>query len=306
LDIEGLKPGSIGCGVLEEKSVLHNDALVFFIEDRIKDELKEFIEFKGKYNIINKKTLVNQQRVDKYFASKFDISTTFIENKGFENTLKELLKSDFGLLIQPRLHTPKAEKYALTHYRLEVSRKIDFVVESLAKKLGYIEKDLYEKGEEYQGKLEEKFFAYYGFHYTAGGRRKAGITASQMFRNMGISFATYIASKEARTLTKITENEEKIKYALVNLSNEKIRKLEKLEQGFREQFVYDEKVCVLQVIYDTTEYSRPIKSSRRRKLDSNKKWLKIIKERIIPKRKFVDTVPIPCNIVYPHKDYSIN
>ncbi|MBU4283853.1 MAG: hypothetical protein KJ968_01990 [Nanoarchaeota archaeon] len=322
MDIEGLKPGSIGCGVLEEKSVLHNDALVFFTEDRLKDELKEFIEFKDKYNYITKDTLTEQQKVDKDFASKFKSSTTFIENKGFENTLKELLKSDYGLLIQPSPRITKADKYALTHYRVEVSRKIDPVVESLVKKLGYIEKDLYEKGEEYQGKLEEKFFAYYGFHYTAGGRRRAGIIASQIFRDMEMSFATYIASKEARTLTKITENEEKIRYALVNLSKKEIKKkirpalvdlshkenkkLEEVEQGFREQFVYDENICVLQVIYDTTKYSRPIKSSRRRKLDSNKRWLKIIKERIIPKRKFVDTVPIPCNIVYPHKDYSIN
>lgn len=300
LDLEGLKPGSIGYGVLEETSLWHNDALVFFTEDRVKDELKEFIKIKDKYKII-KKRLVGQKGVDKDFASKFDVYTTFIENKGFENTLKGLLKSDRGLLIQP-----KDEKYALTHYRVEVSQGTDPVVESLAKKLGYIdiEKNLDEYDEAYKEKLEEKFFAYYGFHYTAGGRRKAGIIASQMFGDMGMSFATYIASKEARTLTKITENDKKVRYALVNLSNEKIRELEKLGQGFREQFVYDKNICVLQVTYDTTKYSRPIKSGIIRELDQKRKWLEIIKEMIIPKRKFVDTRPIPYNIVYPHKDYS--
>ena len=306
LDLEGLKPGSIGYGVLEENSLLHNDALVFFTEDRVKDELKEFIKFGDRYNI-DKKALLNRKGVDKDFALKFDIVTTFIENKGFENTLKQLLKSDFGLLIQPSSNPSKTGKHALTDYRVKVlSLETDPVVESLAKKLGYIniEKKLGEYDELYKEKLEEKFFAYHGFHYTAGGRRTAGIIASQIFRDMGMSFATYIASKEARTLTKITENEEKIRYVLVNLSNEKIRKLEKLEQGFREQFVYDENICVLQVTYDTTKYSRPIISTRIRKLDSNKKWLEIIKEMFIPKREFVDTRPIPCNIVYSHKDYS--
>ncbi len=316
LDLEGLKPGSIGYGVLEEKSVFHNDALVFFTEDRVKDELKEFIKFKDKYKII-KKRLVGQKGVDKDFASKFDVFTTFIENKGFENTLKGLLKSDRGLLIQPN---PK--KYALTHYRVEVSPETDLVVESLAKKLGYIniEKNLDGYDESYKEKLEEKFFAYYGFHYTAGGRRTAGIIASQIFKDMGMSFATYIASKEARTLTKITENEEKIRYALLDLSDKEIKKkiisalvnlphnenkkLEELKQEFREQFVYDKNICVLQVTYNTTKYSRPIKSSRIRKLNQKKRWLEIIKEMIIPKREFVDTRPIPCNIVYPHKDYS--
>ena len=321
LDLEGLKPGSIGRGVLEEKSVLHNDALVFFTEDNVKDELKEFIDFKDKYRI-TKETLIEQQLVDKNFASKkFDVSTTFIKNKGFKNTLKELLKPDYGLLIQPRPRATKADEYALTHYRVKGPSSVTKpIVENLAKKLGYIKKDLNEKGEEYKEKLEEKFYAYYGFHHTAGGRRTAGIIISQMFRDNGISFATYIASKEARTLTKITENEEKIRYTLVNLSKKEIKKkiisalvdlshkenkkLEELEQVFREQFVYDEKVCVLQVTYDTTEYSRPVKSSKIRKLDSKKRWLKIARERIIPKREFVDTKPILCNMVYPHKDYS--
>ena len=74
---------------------------------------------------------------------------------------------------------------ALTHMHVKVERLTDTAIKELGKELGYVERRLFERGEDYVDALESKFFEYFGFSANAAGRKSAAAMAAQLLSAQG-------------------------------------------------------------------------------------------------------------------------
>lgn len=296
VDLSGLKPGAKGYSMLEQEVAVHHDGLVVFCEDVIPNELKEHIELEST-NRVKKDRLLNDKLVDVEFASSFEHPMIYVNHEAFEETLRGLSETDYGLVIQPDPRS-KQDSYRLSHYRVMIEWSMAAAARNLAKTLGYVKKQLHEEGEEKGLALKQKLFEYYGFHYTVGSRRRAAIRVAQLLKGTGRLFTISVGSSEARHLTKITE-EGVERYALLRLDDDHIQQAEQLYSSFREHYLFDDRVCVFRVVYRTNENSQP---SKFRKFDPKLQWLKIIHEAIMPLAKHPEAAPFPYYVVYGRKD----
>jgi hypothetical protein len=164
---------------------------------------------------------------------------------------------------------------------------------------------LYERGEKLGEMIQQKLYEFYGFHHTVGGRRTAGLVAARFMARYDFISTVYIASSEARTLIRTSEQGIS-KYVLIRLTNAEIKELSQTakiaEKDFRDLYLIDTKkdygVGIFQVTYKHNEYSSPPGDGKLRELNPDYHWLNIDLQLIIPPPSSGDARPISFSRVY--------
>jgi len=243
--------------------------------------------------------------VDLKLYKRFSKNLTYFEEIDFFKLLDQLLPVDFALLIQ-REGFIRRPRFLLSHFRVKIDWPIDAATEDLARDLRYISKDLYEKGERYAELLQQKFFEYYGLHYTAGGRRSAAIIAAQYLKQLDFISTIYVASASCRSLIRITTDGAISKFVLLKLSDEEIKKialdnhLDKSE--FEKYFIFhrlnDHGIALFEVTYTHTEASTPPSDGKIRDLNPDAYWIVVNKQLLIPLFKYREIRPLEYRMIY--------
>ena len=109
---------------------------------------------------------------------------------------------------------------------VKVERLTDNAIKDLGKALGYIDKRLFERGEDYVDALEAKFFEYYGFSAHASGRKSAAAMAAQLLGKHDSDFSVLVANQDDRRLTILDSSDHLAQYFLIRLEDEDIGRLE--------------------------------------------------------------------------------
>lgn len=131
--------------------------------------------------------------------------------------LTKLSTLDYALMIQrPEGEAPGPG--ALTHMHVKVERLTDNAIKDLGKALGYIDRRLFERGEDYVVALEAKFFEYYGFSANASGRKSAAAMAAQLLSGRCPRFSVFVAAQDDCRLTVLDETDCITQYLLIRVA----------------------------------------------------------------------------------------
>lgn len=130
--------------------------------------------------------------------SDFKAAHCRLDMPGFEPLLSRLLALDYALLAQ---ESAENGGMALSHMHVKLERLTDTAIKELGKQLGYIDRRLFERGEDYVEALESKFFEYFGFSANSAGRKSAAAMAAQLLSAHGRRFAVFVAGQEDCRLT---------------------------------------------------------------------------------------------------------
>ena len=286
---------------MEKESELFKTFLVIICENIIKDEFKNYIRFYPE-NSITKKNL--EFLADYTLYNKFHKNLKYFDSPKSIDFLEGLLDIDYSLLIQQDPTVRKKNRYSLTHFHVKIDWPIADAAESLAKRLRYIQNNLYEKGDKVARILQNKLFEYYGCHHSVGGRRTAGLIAAQLLKHSDGICTVFVSSSESRTLYRYSERGVS-KFFLVQLSEEQLTPISET-QGFdvdflKHHYLYPDGkkyFAILEAAYGHTVYSRPPKDGKLRKVRPAYNWLKLRDEFLHPKLTAPHAAPIPFSWVY--------
>jgi hypothetical protein len=98
---------------------------------------------------------------------------------------------------------------------VKVERLTDTAIKELGKYLGYIDRRLFERGEDYVEALEGKYFEYFGFSANAAGRKSAAAMAAQLLSAQGERFSVFVAGQEDCRLTVLDQGPVIDQYLLI-------------------------------------------------------------------------------------------
>ena len=281
---------------------LHNRFLVIFVEDQIPSAYKKYIRFFDA-NKVTKENLMRSETVQ--FSKKYFRNTKYFESTHFSDFLKDILPVDYALLIGRDPTIRARNRYSLSHFHIRIDWPIADAAEDLATELRYVSKDLYEKGEVYAEEIQKKFFEYYGFPLTAGGRRTAAMVAAQFLKRLPCISTVYVGSSESRAVFRISERGIS-KYSLMELSNTDVKKISESNRWqtktFKKNYVVDRQdnasVVVFQATYHHTAHAKAPEDGKLRDLNSEYSWLTVRNQSILPKPGRWDKSPLPYSIIY--------
>ncbi len=286
---------------MEKESKFFNSFLVIMCENVIRSELKNYIRFYPE-NSVTKRNL-------EYLAD-FTLYDRFHKNlKNFEspksiNLLEQLLDIDYALLIQQDPTVRRKNRYSLTHFHVKIDWPIADAAENLAKKLRYIQNNLYEKGDKAARVLQNKLFEYYGCHHIVGGRRTAGLIAAELLKHSDGICTVFVSSSESRTLYRYSERGVS-KFFLIPLTEEQVVHISET-QGIDAAFLHNNYLypkekdyfAILEAAYSHTVHSRPPKDGKLRKIRPAYSWLRLTAEFLHAKLDSPHASPIPYGWVY--------
>ena len=281
---------------------LHNRFLVLFVEDHIPGAYKKYIRFFDT-NKVTKENLMRSESIQ--FSKKYFRNIKHFETPHFSDFLKALLPVDYALLIGRDPTVKGRNRYSLSHFHIRIDWPIADAAEDLARELRYISRDLYEKGEAYAEEIQKKFFEYFGFPLTAGGRRTAAMIAAQFLKKVPSISTVYVGSSESRGLYRLSERGVS-KFILMRLSEDDIGQIAKSRKWKRETFkknylVAEEEeggIVIFQATYQRTPYAKPSEDGKLRDLNSEYFWLTVMSQNILPKPEVWDKPPLPYSIIY--------
>ena len=298
VDKSELKPRS---KKMEKESKYFNTFLVIICENVIKSELKNYIRFYSE-NSVNKKNL--EYLADFTIYNKFHKNFKQFDSPKSINLMEQLLDIDYALLIQQDPTVRRKNRYSLTHFHVKIDWPIADAAENLAKKLRYIQSNLYEKGDKGARILQNKLFEYYGCHHSVGGRRTAGLIAAQLLKQSDGISTVFVSSSESRTLYRYSERGVS-KFFLVQMTEEQ-RDAVSEHQGVEAEYLTknylypmeENYFAILEAAYSHTVYSRPPKDGKLRKIRPAYNWLRLTSELLHPKLDSPHATPIPYSWVY--------
>ena len=281
---------------------LHNRFLVIFMEDVIPGAYKKYIRFFDE-NKVTKENLMRSETVQ--FSKRYFRNIKLFETTHFSDFLKAMLPVDYALLIQRDPSVKARNRYSLSHFHVRIDWPIADAAEELARELRYIFKDLYEKGENYAEEVQKKFFEYYGFPLTSGGRRTAAIVAAQFLKQVPCISTIYAASSESRAVYRVSERGVS-KYILLRLSNTDIENIaeshhsqaETLKKNYLVAEQDDGGIVIFQATYDHTSHARPPEDGKLRELNTEYFWTTVINQSILAKPGIWDKSPLPYSFIY--------
>lgn len=288
--------------VVEKEHANQNHFLVLFCEGTIPDTNKKYVRF-FESNRVTKEAMGELVHIQMH--RNFEKNLRHFDNPGFEGLVLDLLPVDYALLIQ-RDHTIRSRnRYAMTHFHVRIDWPLDDATENMAQRLRYVHKEIYEKGERYAQHLRHKLFEKYGFHHMVGGRRTAATVAAQYLKRMDFISTVYVASAEARSLTRISERGV-TRIVLVSLPIADISRLAETNRlsfdDFVERYLIDIRdhsgVGVLKVVYRNTMFSKPPDDGKLRKLVPDYQWLTVTDQLLEPLADFPEAYPIPYSYIY--------
>jgi hypothetical protein len=276
--------------------------IVIFSEDVLKPESKIHIRFFDS-NKITKENLA--------FVGAFDLRQVFnqrmryFDDQDFLTLLRSLLQQDFALLIQRDPTVKSRYRFAISHFHVKIDWPVAYAAEDLGRHLRYLSKDLYEKGDRTAEILQQKLYEYYGLHYTVGGRRTAALVASRYLARYDFISTVYIASSEARTLIRTSEQGIS-KYVIIRLPKQDIRDLAHVAKMDEERFINaylidktpDYGVGIFLVSYKHNEHSTPPPDGKLRELNPEYQWLNVHQQLLVPPPTSGEARPIPWSRVY--------
>ena len=169
--------------------------LMFLINDALPRPLNKHFRLRAS----NRVSWRNIQRLAPDLdLSDFKAAHCRLDNPGFRDLLPRLLALDYALLAQL---SDDDDGMVLSHMHVKVERLTDTAIKELGKQLGYIERRLFERGEDYVEELEGKFFEYFGFSANAAGRKSAAAMAAQLLSGHNKRFTVFVAGQEDCRLT---------------------------------------------------------------------------------------------------------
>jgi hypothetical protein len=276
--------------------------IVIFSEDVLKPESKIHIRSFDS-NKVTKENLALQGAFD--LRQVFHQRMRYFDDGGFLTLLRSLLQQDFALLIQRDPTVKSRYRFAISHFHVKIDWPVASAAEDLGKYLRYLSKDLFEKGEKVAEILQQKLYEYYAFHHTVGGRRTAGLVASQYMARSDFISTVYTASSESRTL--IRNSEQGIsKYVLIRLSKQDMKDLAQTvkmdEERFASSYLIDTTpdygVGIFLVTYKHNEHSMPPLDGKLRELNPDYQWLNVNLQLLVPPPASGDARPVHCSRVY--------
>lgn len=198
------------------ESALHNPVFVILIDGNLPKALDKHFRLRAS----NRVTWRNIQRMAPGLdLSDFKAADCRFDDPGFRRLLGQLLPLDYALVAErpPQEGTRERGPIELTHMHVKVERLTDNAIKDLGKQLGYLERRLFERGEDYVEALETKFFEYYGFSANASGRKSAAAMSAQLLARHGQRFGVFVSSQEDCRLTVLDEGETVTQYFLIRL-----------------------------------------------------------------------------------------
>jgi len=272
--------------VIDREYEYQNCFLVLFYEGTLTNKHKKYIRFLSDNKLVKENF---QNIIDFKVSLDFTQNIKYFDSSGFNKLFYSLLPVDYALLLQQDPTIKTRSRYILSHFHVKLDWPISDAAEDLAKKLRYISKDLYEKGEKYAELIQQKLFEYYGFHHTIGGRRSAAVVASQYMSKENFQYTVYVTSQESRTMTRIGNNNI-YRYVLMKLSKEDVSGLLKANKMkyelFQKRYVVnrekEDSVVIFLVIYARTPHSTPPQDGRLRELNPDFRWLTVEDQLILP------------------------
>ena len=288
--------------VIEKEYIHQNHFLVIFCEGMIPGSYKKYIRFFDNNKVT--KESVNEQVVNVQLHKGYTKNLRYFDNLNFGKFLIDLTPMDYALLVQQDPSIKRQNRYVMTHFHVRIDWPIDDATENMAQQLRYISKELYEQDEKYAQSLHHKLFENYGFHHAVGGRRTAAVVAAQFLKKMHFISTIYVASAEARTLTRLSERGVS-KYVLVKVPMSDISKIisehdlsfEKFKDVFLLDMQNDHGVAILQVIYNNSIHSKSPEDGKLRRLWPEYQWLNVSDQKLVPIDS-PDTDPITYNKIY--------
>ncbi len=135
----------------------------------------------------------------------------------FAKLMRRLLPLDFALLMQRDADGRAVPR--LSHMHVKVERLTDIALKELGRELGYIDRSLFERGEDYVDTFEAKFFEYFGFAPHASGRKGAAAMTAQLLANHDLPFTVFVASQSDPRLTLLKNRHRVEQYFLIRLAD---------------------------------------------------------------------------------------
>jgi hypothetical protein len=190
-----------------------NTALMFLIDGTLPRPLNKHFRLRTSNRVTwrNIQRLAPDLDLSGFKASHCRINES-LNDGGFETLLQRLIALDYALLAQ---QGEDSDGMALSHMHVKVERLTDKAIKELGKSLGYIERRLFERGEDYVEALEAKFFEYFGFTATAAGRKSAAAMAAQLLSAQGQRFSVFVAGQEDCRLTVLDQSSMIEQYLLI-------------------------------------------------------------------------------------------
>jgi hypothetical protein len=300
-----LRPG--GVGPVEEYPA-HNAVLLLLLERALSPELKTNIRARRPQEAV-------KRNLGRYlFRRGLPVEKVSLvrdlESRANVDALRPLLSLDYGLLIQQRAAGARGRlNYALTHFHVKIDEVFDRVIESLGLRLRYLSRSLFEQGEDYAARLEEKLFELYGMKSTAAGRRTAALVAHNLLVDNPGLHAVYVGSTESRGLFKIQKSDKVTRSVLVEMDDEQLEDLldrhELTPEELLESYVIpetDPPVGVLTVhYYPTVHGSPPADRKLRREIHTQERWTSVGRQLLMPLPSAPDARPLEVSWVYKAK-----
>lgn len=288
--------------VAEKEHANQNHFFIILCEGTIQNEHKKYIRFFDS----NKMTKEAIEKIPYLLLHKnYTNNLKYFDNPSFTSMVKDLTPVDYALLIQHDSAIKSQSRYMMSHFHVRVNWPIDEATEDMAIQLRYITKELYENGEQYAEHLQHKLFENHGFHYTVGGRRTAAVVAAQYLRKMNFISTIYVASSEARTLTRLSERGVS-KFALIRVPLADIDRLAHENRlsfdTFCNRYLVDlgdtSGVACLHVVYSNSAFSKPPEDGKLRKLRPDYQWLNISDQLLLPVPEQPDACPLRYSTIY--------
>lgn len=299
VEMRELKPRARVKGLEHAK---HSHFILIFNEGVIPNDAKIHIRFFDS-NKVTKENLANLAIFD--LKELFNQKMRFFEDTAFPILLRDLLQSDYAVLLQQDPTIKTRYRYGITHFHVRVDWPVAQAAEDLGRHLRYLSKDLYEKGEKTAELIQQKLYEFYGFHHSVGGRRTAALVAARFMARFDFISTVYICSCESRTLFRLAEQGIS-KYVLIKLSNEEIRDLAQEtrmdQKDFESSYLIDRTtdhgVGIFLVSYEYNEHSSPPPDGKLRELNPDYQWLKVDFQLLVPPPSRGDIRPVHLSRVY--------
>lgn len=229
----------------------------------------------------------------------FRTQHAYVDAPEFPALLTRLAPLDFALMIQrdPEAGGPHARRpLRLTHMHVKVERLTDNAIRDLSRQLGYVDRRLYERGDDYVEALEAKFYEYFGFPPNASGRKAAAAIAAQLLARQGMRFCVFAGSQEDCRLVAIDESDVLRHHLLVRMPTNEVERLadhmgERMS-SYRVSREGDQSVLLLAVEYRRTPAA--IENAQRSRADRRlaTPWLEITAEHVLAPQGRAQELPV--------------
>jgi hypothetical protein len=198
----------------------HNTALMVLVDGTLPRPLNKHFRLRAS----NRLTWRNLQRLAPDLdIEDFKSAHCHADAPEFSDLLEKLLPLDYALIAErPNAGDDPQTPLQLTHMHVKLERLTDRAVRELGKDLGYIERRLFERGEDFVEALEAKFFEYYGFGPHASGRKSAAAMAAQLLASYDNRFCVFVTGQEDCRLTVLDHRENVTQFLLIRLQAAKL------------------------------------------------------------------------------------